>query len=538
KYLAANPSVARGLKLHPASHKLYTPISGSNTGSNAGPTVSLTSPKSDAQFAVGSSVSMAATAADSDGTITKVEFYNGTTLLGTDTSAPYSYTWTNVKAGEYNITAKATDDKGAATVSDVVGIEVGITKPIDDNGNSRSEERRVGKGSSVSMAANAADSAGKSTKVEFYNGSTLFSTDTSAPYSYTWTNVKAGEYNITAKATDDKGAATVSDVVGIEVGITKPIDDNGNSRSEERRVGKGSSVSMAANAADSDGKIAKVEFYNGTTLLSTDTSAPYSYTWTNVRAGEYSITAKATDDKGATTVSDVVGIEVGITKPIDDNGNSAPKPGAGSKFLNGLVSFYEMNTNSSGVLQDSHGTNHGKSTLISHVNGLKEKGNQYDGKASISQVPHSSSLNLTTEFTLMADVYREGPGQFSGSVIVGKTYSSAWPENEAYSIAITADNKIRIRTNIGSVKDWVSTKTVPQGKWVRIIATYKSGEGYSLYLDTTTPEKTGKFSGTIYQSNQALTIGASQAGYRRRVEGILDNVGIWNRQLSQNEIEE
>src|SRR5690606_17825798 len=134
--------------------------------------------------------------------------------------------------------------------------------------------------------------------------------------------------------------------------------------------------------------------------------------------------------------------------------------------------------------------------------------------------------------------YREGPGQFSGSVIVGKTYSSAWPENEAYSIAITADNKIRIRTNIGMLKDWVSTKTVPQGKWVRIIATYKSGEGYSLYLDTTTPEKTGKFSGTIYQSNQALTIGASQAGYRRRVEGILDNVGIWNRQLSQNEIEE
>src|SRR5690606_8075031 len=124
KYLAANPSVARGLKLHPASHKLYTPISGSNTGSNAGPTVSLTSPKSDAQFAVGSSVSMAATAADSDGTITKVEFYNGTTLLGTDTSAPYSYTWTNVKAGEYNITAKATDNKGAAATSNVVEIEV------------------------------------------------------------------------------------------------------------------------------------------------------------------------------------------------------------------------------------------------------------------------------------------------------------------------------------------------------------------------------------------------------------------------------
>src|SRR5690606_35634372 len=175
------------------------------------------------------------------------------------------------------------------------------------------------------------------------------------------------------------------------VSLTSPKSDT--------QFAVGSSVSMAANAADSDGKITKVEFYHGTTLLGTDTSAPYSYTWTNVKAGAYSLTAKATDDKGAATTSNTVKIQV-----IKDESVS-PKPGAGSKFLNGLVSFYEMNTNSSGVLQDSHGTNHGKSTLISHVNGLKEKGNRYDGKASISQVPHSSSLNLTTEFTLMADVY-------------------------------------------------------------------------------------------------------------------------------------
>src|SRR5690606_37566335 len=370
------------------------------------------------------------------------------------------------------------------------------------------------------------------------NGTTLLGTDTSAPYSYTWTNVKAGEYNITAKATDNKGAAATSSVVKIKVASNAGPTVNLTSPKSDGQFAVGSSVSIAATAADSDGTITKVEFYNGTTLLGTDTSTPYNYTWTNVKAGVYSLTVKATDDKGATTVSDVVGIEVGTTKQEDKNESIPSKPGVGTGLLNGLVSFYEMNTNTSGILQDSHGTNHGKSTSISHVNGLKEKGNRYDGKASISQVPHSSSLNVTTEFTLMADVYREGPGQFSGSVIVGKTYSSAWPENEAYSIAITADNKIRIRTNIGMLKDWVSTKTVPQGKWVRIIATYKSGEGYSLYLDTTTPEKTGKFSGTIYQSNQALTIGASQAGYRRRVEGILDNVGIWNRQLSQNEIEE
>src|SRR5690606_28397483 len=211
---------------------------------------------------------------------------NGTTLLGTDTSAPYSYTWTNVKAGEYNITAKATDNKGAAATSSVVKIKVASNAGPTVSLTSPKSDAQFAVGSSVSMAATAADSDGTITKVEFYNGTTLLGTDTSAPYSYTWTNVKAGEYNITAKATDNKGAAATSSVVKIKVASNAAPTVSLTSPKSDTQFAVGSSVSMAANAADSDGKIAKVEFYNGTTLLSTDTSAPYSYTWTNVRAGE------------------------------------------------------------------------------------------------------------------------------------------------------------------------------------------------------------------------------------------------------------
>ncbi|MDD5688212.1 MAG: FG-GAP-like repeat-containing protein [Elusimicrobia bacterium] len=58
-----------------------------------------------------------ATASDSDGTVSKVEFYNGITLLGEDTSSPYSYTWNSVGAGTYSITAKATDNSNATTTT-------------------------------------------------------------------------------------------------------------------------------------------------------------------------------------------------------------------------------------------------------------------------------------------------------------------------------------------------------------------------------------------------------------------------------------
>ncbi len=52
-------------------------------------------------------------------------------------------------------------------------------------------------------------------------------------------------------------------------------------------------------------------FYNGTTLIKTESTAPYSFTWSNVAAGTYKLTAKATDNSGKTTTSSIVTFSVG-----------------------------------------------------------------------------------------------------------------------------------------------------------------------------------------------------------------------------------
>ncbi|WP_343852257.1 LamG-like jellyroll fold domain-containing protein, partial [Algoriphagus jejuensis] len=282
----------------------------------------------------------------------------------------------------------------------------------------------------------------------------------------------------------------------------------------------------------SEGTIDKIELFRGTTLIATLNAGIFNYTWIGAPIGQSSIKAKAYYRNGVIVESAPVTINVVGKLPSI----SAPVSG----LLNGLVAFYEMDSNVSGTLRDSHGQNHGKNSAIDHVSGFTEKGNKYDGNSSISSVPHSSGLNLDTEFTLMADVFRVGDGKEDGAVIVGKTFSSSWPENQTYSLAITKDNKIRIRANIPNLKDWVSTQTVPLGKWVRVIATYKSGEGFSLYLDKVSPEKSPSFSGSIRDSDMELTVGSASllrnAAYARRVEGVLDNVGIWNRQLSKDEI--
>ena len=97
---------------------------------NAVPTVSLTSPANNASFAAPASLTLTADARDSDGSISKVEFFNGTTLLNTDTSAPYSYVWTGVAAGTYSLTARATDNAGAVTTSAAVSVTVTGTTAV------------------------------------------------------------------------------------------------------------------------------------------------------------------------------------------------------------------------------------------------------------------------------------------------------------------------------------------------------------------------------------------------------------------------
>jgi Bacterial Ig domain len=78
--------------------------------------VSLTSPQS-GSVPSPAKISLAATAADSDGTVIRVEFFNGTTRLSEDTTAPYTAQWNTGAAGTYTFTARATDNAGETTTS-------------------------------------------------------------------------------------------------------------------------------------------------------------------------------------------------------------------------------------------------------------------------------------------------------------------------------------------------------------------------------------------------------------------------------------
>jgi len=414
---------------------------------NGPPTVSLSSPSNNQTFTAGSNISLTATASDSDGTVSKVEFFQGSTKLGEDTNGAdgFSYTWLSVPAGSYVLTARATDNGGAIATSGAVNITVNLPNvPPSVTIAAPANNATFANDTSIQITASASDSDGIVNKVEFFQGSTKLGEDTSASdgFNYTWANVQAGTYSLTVKATDNAGAITTSSAVSITVSlpvisiaatdadasepgsntgvftvsrtggtsmpltvnfsmsgtatagadytsvgtavtipagaasrtiVITPIDDTtveGNETVILTLAGNtaytlgtpasatvtiadndylpivsitspaggaafptAATISITAGASEQNGTINRVEFFQGAATLGEDTNGAdgFSYTWANVSDGSYSLTARATDSYGVAVTSaavqiSVVNFNLARLDPLNRTGGSGEDP--------------------------------------------------------------------------------------------------------------------------------------------------------------------------------------------------------------------
>ncbi|HRH49470.1 MAG TPA: Ig-like domain-containing protein [Panacibacter sp.] len=285
------------------------------------PTVNITSPANNAQFIAPATITINADANDADGTVTKVDFYNGSDLLGSDETFPYSLEWTNIAAGNYSITAKVTDNDGNVVASAPVAISV---KPVACTGTAfsgdYSYEVYTQAGTVYFTFHPLAPIAGCTYSIlhlkEGDGGDNGYGMTASGPdfiyskaiadgvntsFYFTYNTPPAGERNSSANphayyvgSVCVAGAPTVS--------ITSPL--------EAANFTAPAGITINAVAADGDGTVTKVDFYNGSDFLGTDDKAPYSFDWTNVAAGSYALIAKATDNSALTTASTPVNIIV------------------------------------------------------------------------------------------------------------------------------------------------------------------------------------------------------------------------------------
>jgi uncharacterized repeat protein (TIGR02059 family) len=190
---------------------------------NTSPTAVIISPSPSSSFTSPANIAISANATDADGSVAKVEFYNGNTMLGSVSTPPFKFTWNNVAAGNYSLKCIATDNLGSKTTSSPILVSV-IDSKHSSNRHPIVTISNPLKGntydnlSAIEIEAVASDSDGTVNKVEFYNGDTQLVEMTSAPYTYTWKDVPAGIYTITAVATDNMNDTTISSPVEFIVG--------------------------------------------------------------------------------------------------------------------------------------------------------------------------------------------------------------------------------------------------------------------------------------------------------------------------------
>jgi chitinase len=177
-------------------------------------------------------------------------------------------------------------------------------------------------GALVAFAANASDADGSISKVEFYVNGTLYSTDSSSPYQASWTAV-VGNQQLYVIAYDDKNAKTQTPALSFKVNVTSTnqppvVNISAPANGSQYRVGE--TVLFSASATDSDGTVAKVQFYLDGVLLGEKTAAPFSTSWT-ATAGNHSLKVKAVDNLGASSES-----SVNFSAQSEQTGHNACRP--------------------------------------------------------------------------------------------------------------------------------------------------------------------------------------------------------------------
>lgn len=228
--------------------------------------------------------------------IVQVEFFQGATSLGYDNRPPWSWAWFNLPAGNHELTAVATDSAGGFKRSDAVNITV------------------YGRGSGLGLWE-AGESYQTGDEV-FYEGCIY-----SARRIHVGSRVRTPENSrywdlVTCSECGSGGGG--NQVPSIE--IVSPPDNSGFS--------EGESIAIAADAGDPDGVVERVDFWANDTLLDSDTTEPYAYTWADVAAGSYQMRAVAFDDMGDSAQDSVhvtVATPGGCTLPAWEVGTTYQK---------------------------------------------------------------------------------------------------------------------------------------------------------------------------------------------------------------------
>lgn len=297
--------------------------------------VVINSPSPGTLVPQGSTVVLKSDATTSAGTfIDKVEFLDGGTVIGTDTTAPYSFIYTvpGAAGSTHAITARATDNTGATSTSPVANTltvvapilplpTTAISSPVDD------ATITIPTGTAtIPISVDANSSTGRISKVEIYKDGELFTTKTTFPYTVsTWQPTVVGTYVLVALAYDDKNNVIASSAATIH--IVPPPTVTVITPSAGSTVIGGSPTPLVATASDSGGStITSVQFFVDSVFVAQATTP-------NMGTSNYQVTATLTQKIDPDTGLAIPSIVTALA--TNSIGSSGISPGVSVNVTNG-----------------------------------------------------------------------------------------------------------------------------------------------------------------------------------------------------------
>jgi thermitase len=276
------------------------------------PTVSIISPTAGAT--VSGTITVQVSAGDNVGVADVTLKVDGTSL-GTDSTAPYSFSWSTatVTGGPHTLTATAEDGAG-----NLVGTQTSVivSNPVPDTTPPTVGIISPAAGATVSgtitVQVSASDNAGVSSVILYADGGSL-GADNTAPYSFSWNTAAAanGAHTLTATARDAAGNMASAQVTVTVNNAPPPIGDTSAPTivitSPAGGAAVSGTVSVTVSTSDNVG-VARVELYVDGVLKATATAPPFTTKWNARKAakGTHTLQCKAYDAAGNTAYSPVV----------------------------------------------------------------------------------------------------------------------------------------------------------------------------------------------------------------------------------------
>lgn len=243
---------------------------------------------------------------DPDGKVAgiSINFGDGVSVSGATSTHGYSV------PGTYTITATVTDDRGATSTATATVTIVANQPPVARLTVTPATATTTAPVTADASTSSDADGKVVSTSIDFGDGTVVSATSASHTYSQT------GTYTVTAKVVDDRGASSAATkAVTVSAPVNKPPVIS--IVTSATQIIAGGSVTAKPTASDPDGTVTSIviNWGDGSPTVFWPLNAPHAYT----KAGTYTVSATATDNKGAkTTATTTVTVDWGVlvTAPV------------------------------------------------------------------------------------------------------------------------------------------------------------------------------------------------------------------------------